>query len=147
MSAPLRIVRRTTVKSVLDNKGSDNEGLKTYLDRLLKLIPAEVLSLYLVGSGVIPKKNTDAVVVWAGFCLIAVIIVKAYGTSDKAKDTEPDWIHVTISTVAFVVWLYSMGGPFVGWGLHKPYIGSLLILGFTFLVPYVYRGQADVNKQ
>ena len=129
MFAPLRIRR-------LNNKGSGDDGFKSYLDRLLKLIPAEVLSLYVVGIGLVPETETLAAMAWAIFCLLAVIFVKAYGTGY-------DWIHVGISTVAFVLWIYSSGGPFKQLGLHQPYIGSLLILGFTFIVPYLYKGQPD----
>src|SRR5688500_942553 len=124
MAAPLRIYRPT-------RKGiADSEALKPYLDRLLKLIPAEVLSLYLVGVGVIPKEGTTALVLWASFCLIAVIMVKAYGTSDRVHNIQPDWVHVILSAIAFVIWVYSLGGPFEVYELHVPYIGSLLILGF-----------------
>ncbi len=138
MSAPLRI-RPPTRKSVANGDG----GLKPYLDRLLKLIPAEVLSLYLVGFGVIPKESATAALVWAVFCLFAVGLVKGYGTSDRAHNLKPDWIHVTLSMIAFIIWIYSMGGPFVSWGWHVPYISSLLILAFTFVVPYFYRGQTE----
>jgi hypothetical protein len=69
--------------------------------------------------------------------------VKAYGTSDKARAVAPDWIHVGLSMVAFVIWIYSMGGTFDKLGWHVPYIGSLLVLAFTFVSPYFYRGQPD----
>jgi hypothetical protein len=135
MSAPLRI-RPATTKTI-----GDQEQLKPYLDRLLKLIPAEVLSLYLVGVGIIPSEKHVVAIGWAIFCLMAVALVKAYGTSDD--DTSPDWTHVCISMIAFVLWVYSLGGPFVVLKLHEPYLASLLILAFTFIAPFAYRGKSD----
>lgn len=137
MSAPLRISR--TTKSIL---GPD-DGLKPYLDRLLKLIPAEVLSLYLVGNGVIPPGTALPEFIWAGFCLAAVGLVKAYGTSDAERKIPPDWTHVALSMIAFVIWTYSLGGPFLYVGIYKAYVGSLLILAFTFLVPFLYKGPSN----
>jgi len=139
MSAPLRI-RPPARKGV-----GDDDGLKPYLDRLLKLIPAEVLSLYLVGSGLIPKAEIVTSIIWAVFCAIAVGVVKAYGTSDLARKVKPDMMHVMLSMIAFVIWIYSLGGPFEYFNLYKGYVGSLLILAFTFVVPYLYRGQPDTS--
>jgi hypothetical protein len=139
MSAPLRIRPRAT-KAI-----GDNDELKSYLDRLLKLIPAEVLSLYLVGIGIIPNDKITALIIWAIFCLLAVGGVKAYGTSDRAHNIKADKVHVTLSMIAFVIWVYSMGGLFEYFHVHEAYIGSLLILAFTFAVPYFYRGQPDAG--
>ena len=138
MSAPLRI-RPPTTKSVTGGA----EALKPYLNRLIKLIPAEVLSLYVVGNGFITADNAVLLSIWAAFCLVATFLVKAYGTSDKARALPADWVHVALSMVAFGLWVYSMGGPFaaLGW-YHKP-AASLLILAFTFVVPYLYRGKPE----
>jgi hypothetical protein len=135
MSAPLRI-RRTAVKSA----SGSSDGIKLYLDRLLKLIPTEVVSLYMVGTGMIPPKSIEVLLLWPMICLIGVVVVRRFGTSDPAQGVPPDWVHVGISSVAFMIWTYSLGGPFAYYGLHIPYIGSLLIMTFTFFVPYVYKG-------
>jgi hypothetical protein len=137
MSAPLRI-RQPGSKAT-----GKHDELKPYLDRLLKLIPAEVLSLYLVGTGVIPKDKVAALAFWGAVCLVATVVVKAFGTSDRRNGLAPDKIHVALSAIAFLIWTYSLGGPWVAWNLYESYIGSLMILAFTFFVPYAYRGQPD----
>jgi hypothetical protein len=141
MSAPFRIRRPDTgVKAVALGP---EEGFKFYLDRLFKMIPAEVVSLYLVGSGFIPEAQAVALLIWAVVCLIGVVAVRAYGTTDPAENKPPDWVHVAISSVAFVIWVYSLGGPFAAFKLYVPYIGSLLVLAWTFFVPIFYKGPAD----
>ena len=124
-------------------------GFQSYLDRLIKMIPAEVIGLYLVGSGIIPISYPPtttpmiqkiALVIWALICLIAVVVVRIYGTYDQSYHHPIDWPHVVISAIAFLIWVYTIGGPFAIFGLTVPWIGSLLVLVWTFFVPIFYHG-------
>jgi hypothetical protein len=141
MSAPFRI-RRRDVGARAVSRGSGEE-FKSYLERLVKMIPAEVVGLYLIGSGIIPEGQRVGLLVWSIVCLIAVVVVRAYGTADPEKSQTPQWSTVLISSGAFVIWLYSLGGPFEPFGWHVPYIGSLLVLAWTFIVPILYKGTPD----
>jgi hypothetical protein len=40
------------------------EELKDYLHRLVRLIPSEVVGLYLVGQGVISEKQPGPILIW-----------------------------------------------------------------------------------
>jgi hypothetical protein len=71
------------------------------------------------------------------------VVVKAYGTADPQASEAPDWRHVGISSVSFLIWVYTIGGPFAAYNLAVPWIGSLLVLGWTFFIPRVYRGARD----
>ncbi len=145
--APYRIPTRSTPEVMAEaasalprEPGTDFQG---YLDRLMKMIPGEVIGLYLVGSGFIPSNQSLVLLIWSVICLGGVVAIKAYGTADRANQKPPDWVHVAISTVAFVIWVYSIGGPFAKYGVAVPYIGSLLVLAWTFFVPTFYKGPAD----
>ena len=107
------------------------------------MIPAEVVSLYWVGSGFIPADQSIVLTVWAVVCLVGLVLVRAYGTADTAENKPTDWVHVAISCIAFVIWVYSVGGPFMAFNLHVPYLGSLLVLAWTFFMPIFYKGPAD----
>jgi hypothetical protein len=113
---------------------------QSYLDRLIKMIPAEVIGLYLVGSGIIPAGQKIALIVWTAVCLIAVVVIRIYGTYDPTKKHPIDWLHVLISAVAFLIWIYTIGGPFAAYGLTVSWVGSLLVLVWTFFVPLFYHG-------
>jgi hypothetical protein len=139
MSAPLRI-RRSSISSVAAGE-QQNEELKGYLDRLLKLIPAEGLGAYLVGSGFIPRDQPVVLVVWTIICLSGVVLIKAFGTADARNNEPPDWTHVAISTIAFLIWVYTLGGPFVVLNLHAPFVGSLLVITWTYFLPIFYKGK------
>lgn len=142
MSAPFRI-RKPVQKSALPAATASTEGFNAYLERLLKMIPAEVISLYLVGSGLVSAEPPVALTIWAALCLAGLVVIRAYGTADSLRHLPPDWVHVAISAMAFVIWVYSLGGPFASYGLHIPYVGSLLVLAWTFFVPLFYKGPAS----
>jgi len=148
VSAPLRI--RRPDKGVRKVARGGEEDFKFYLDRLVKLIPGPAVGLYLIGNGLIPKEQAILPVIvqilWSILCLFAVIVITAFGTTDPQKKESPDWKHVGISSVSFVIWLYTIGGPFAAFNPvvpYVPYIGSLLVLAWTFFVPFFYKGPPE----
>ncbi len=120
--------------------GGSASGFQMYLDRLIKLIPAEVVGLYLVGVGAIPAGQDVGSAAWTGICFLVVILVRALATRDPARDLGPQWVAVAVSAVAFAIWAYTMGGPFVTYHLYVGWIGALAVLLWTFGVPYFYKG-------
>ena len=143
MSAPFRIQRPATGAVRAAGAQGSQENFKFYLDRLMKMIPAEVISLYLIGRGFIPLEKPIVLAAWALVCVAGVFLIRAFGTADPEANKSPDWVHVTISAVAFVIWVYTLGGPFEAAKVYEPYVGSLLVLAWTFFVPVVYKGPQD----
>jgi hypothetical protein len=153
MVAPFRIrPPGAGVKAVAQG----DQDFRYYLDRLLRLIPAEAVSLYLVGSGLIPpdplpvsgppsagRVGTHAIAstIWAVVCLIAVLLVRIRYTADPQQHEGTQWPAVAVSAIAFVIWVYTLGGPFADFGIYVPWLGSLLVLAWTFFVPYFYQGK------
>ena len=156
MSAPYRIRAPQARPQPMGDAGAPtkraaasagSEGFRSYLDRLLKMIPAEIVSLFVVGSGVIPEDQALALVAWTIICLAGVVFLRAYGTADPEERLPTDWTHVAISCGAYIIWVYSLGGPFKAYDLYVPYLGSLLVLGWTFVIPMVYQGPESVPPQ
>jgi hypothetical protein len=117
------------------------DTLNAYLERMLKMVPTEVIALYLAGAGILTLPAQRLMLaIWAVFCLFCVALVRTLGSRDPARNQGPQWPVVAISMGAFSIWVYSMGGPFAAYGLVVPGLGSLLMLGFTFLAPYLYKG-------
>jgi hypothetical protein len=122
------------------------DPLKAYVERLVKLIPAEVVSLYVAGRALIqasfPQGGDAAQPYWIGwtlFCLVAVVIVRAWATSDAALRLKPQWGAVAIATVSFVVWVYSLGDVFRPWPVWSELAAGLLVLAWTFIAPWLVR--------
>ena len=141
MAAPFRIERKGVGVREVSAAPGPGPDMESYFERLIKMIPGEVIALYVLGSGVIPTGQPISLVVWAVVCIFAVIAVRAWGSADRSKGETADWMMVLISAVAFVVWLYNLGGPFAAYNLYVPYIGTLVALAYTFFVPIFYRGR------
>ena len=147
MPAPYRIVNPAIR---IKDAPAAQPDYSSYLDRLMKMVPTEVIGLYLVGSGIIPHDQPLVLTLWALVCLAGVVAIRVWGTTDAAAGQPTDWTHVAISGVAFVIWVYTMGGgPFATGGVfaatheQAPYVGSLLVLTWTFFVPIFYKGPAS----
>lgn len=140
MATPYRIKRPRIAKFTTMTSSPEPQEFKLYLDRLTTMIPGEVIGLYLVGNGFIPLEQGYVQLFWSIFCLVAVVMIRCYGSSDIKRGIKPQWETVIISAIAFVIWVYSLGGPFATFKVYIPYIGSLLVLAWTFLVPYFYKG-------
>ena len=143
MTAPYRITRKDPrLQKVSAIEKKPDQEVREYLSRLMKLIPAEVVGLYLGGSGVIPEDQPGFLIGWSLFCLFCVFLVRRYGSS-KSGWKKPQWKVVWISMISFLIWLYSLGDVFRVLGIYIPFLGTLLILAWTFLVPYFYRGEIE----
>lgn len=150
MSAPYRIIRQSPTGGGIDGslraplsaeQQPANEDL--YKDRLIKLIPGEVVALYLVGQGIIPQEGTWVQFVWIVICLVGLIMFRIQGTRDPVQNQSPQIPSVIIASLAFLIWVYTLGGPFASIGIHIPYVGSLLVLIWTFFIPLVYKGDLE----
>lgn len=139
MSAPLRFTKRETIR-VSAGKG---EEFKVYIESLAKMVPAEAQSLYAIGRSAIPSGEKGFGYGWIGFCLFAVILVRGFGSADPKERQGPDWLHVLISCLAFLIWVYTLGGIFAEFNNAKPFIGILLTAAFTFVVPYLFQLYRD----
>jgi len=104
-----------------------------YLARLVKLIPAEVVALYLTFKEV----AATWLDVWAWICLVLVIIARAFGT--KGAQKSPQVGAVLLAAFSYVLWIYATGGHLVQIDLPAGAV-SVAIGVWTFLVPIFYKG-------
>jgi hypothetical protein len=111
-----------------------------YLDRLLKLIPGETVAAYLFVVGVIQtalKGQPSALSIWL-WIVFAVIGVGNFFYWKRAKVTDPT--QYVVLTAAYVVWVFTIGGPFATMEWYQPFMGSVILGLFTFLAPQFYKG-------
>jgi hypothetical protein len=138
MTAPFRIENQDKLRTTPPTASVE---FRDYLGRLLKMIPAEVVGVYMIGAGIIPQTERVVSAIWAFICLGLVFLVRIYGTRDPDKKKPAQPLPVLIAAGAFVIWIYSQGGPFEQFGLYVPYIGSLAVLLWTFVIPIFYKGE------
>lgn len=110
-----------------------------YAERTAKYVPGEVVAVYVSLNGILdavdPSDRLRVPVSWLVFvlCLVATpLYLNLLGRRE-----ERPWLHMGISTVAFVIWGYALGGPFQLIGVHKAWLGSVLLGVFTLVVGLV----------
>ena len=153
MAAPFRIRRgpSRSQRSAIEGQGSQRAD--AYGARLLKLIPAEAVAFYLAGRSIITAGDESvagldparALLVWAILGLVGVFVLRWWGTADRRVGERPQWSAIAIALVSYAVWVYSLGDSFADYGVHDPKIASLLVILWTFVVPFFYRGSRPTS--
>jgi hypothetical protein len=113
--------------------------IDSYYDKLLKYIPADVVAAWIVVNALITGASgiATATFLWVAFG-IGVILTAVWTwklTSLPGKTTA--WTQILISTGAFIVWVFALGGPFVTLSFYKPIYGALLMILYTLVVPLI----------
>jgi hypothetical protein len=109
-----------------------------YFDRLLKYIPADVVGLWLTGSGLVQSQADNQTRIGLLWMLFVVGLVFSFfwtrkQTAEAQKSTA--WQQILLSCGSFFVWVFAIGGPFAELPLYKPLYGSLLLLIYTSFIP------------
>ena len=151
-----RITRRRPVAAA---EASEGDSFRAYMDRLIRLIPAEVIGIYLtvrtfaVGAG--PEDSETARIMaratnatsdpfldwWPVVCVALVLISRVLGTREEGGGIRSVQIQaVLISVVSFVIWVYAMGHQILGFGMGDQRYVAAAVVVWTFLIPRIYRG-------
>lgn len=106
-----------------------------YATRVAKYIPGEVLAGYVAMESfvraMLPGATITIVTSWA-VLIFAMVLTPVYLSMVSPKNA-PKRLHLGLSTVAFLVWAYALGGPFSLMGVHNAQIGSILLVAFTLI--------------
>lgn len=137
----LQIITRSMVKNGFVPPKALPTQPDPYQDRLLKLIPAEVVSVYLAVSVLLPGPTTsmqdDA---HAGLRIGAFVILLVANFFIKRKGGVTDSTQLIITSLAFIIWVISLGGPvkFHIGTEESTLVGAVLTPLFTLLAPVLY---------
>jgi hypothetical protein len=118
----------------------------TYEARLFKLIPSEVVALYIFLDGVLraaPRNVPAQTIRWLVFALLLCgtwfYLERVANVSKKGQ--------LAASTVAFAVWVFSLGGPFVDYAWYSYVYGAIALPLYTFGVAIGQGKSADEKKK
>lgn len=132
MSAPFRIRKQASV-GVVQTSGMRDSG-DVYMERLVKLVPSEVIGIFLAGKGY----AETWVGTWTAVCMVLVLISRIWGTHEKGKPIQ--WVGVVVSFISFAIWIYAIGSHLLNFVLPDDGIAYVAVLVWTFIVPYFYKG-------
>ena len=115
-----------------------------FKDRLIKLIPAEIIAAYITISGLIisfsegdpnaDKSNLLWIIILVLMIFTPVYLVKVSGVSKKGQ--------ILFSTIGFLVWAFATASPYTKeiLGFSFQLITSVILILYTLLIPLFYKG-------
>jgi len=112
-----------------------------YVSKIIKLIPADIISVYLAIFNIIKSNNQNPdgnpTLQWIVFGLM-IIITPFYLKKVALINTTK---QIVFCTVSFAVWVFSMGGPLDGQiiiGYTAQFLGAVFLPIYTLLIPLLY---------
>ena len=110
--------------------------VQDYQDRLLKLIPSEIVGAYMVLQGIIPAAQAK----WATTVVSGILFLLTPLYLNRLQNVQRI-SQLLVTTVSFAVWVYSLGGPFQYWGWYQSWLGSVVLILWTLIVPLLVNPQ------
>lgn len=103
----------------------------TYQDRLLKLIPAEVVATYIFLDGVLRLAPANVPVPILRWFVFVVLLLGTWFYLSRVENVTKTH-QLAISTIAFALWVFYLGGPFASFRWYSPIYGAVLLPLYTF---------------
>ncbi|MFA7340615.1 MAG: hypothetical protein WC028_27775 [Candidatus Obscuribacterales bacterium] len=121
----------------LDSKSTDS-----YSERLIKYIPADILAAYLAITGIAESNNPPLWLSWGifGVMLALTPLYVCYVKTQPVGFVSSKMFHWVTACLAFSAFVFSLGGPFATFEWYKPYLGSVVLILTTLIIP-VLEGQ------
>jgi len=128
------------IKSAADLPVPPPSQVNDYKDRLVKLIPSEIITAYVTLKALINgagEQGNRQLLTWIVFGILVVLnpLYLYYVTNVKKAG------QIVFSSFAFVLWVMVIGGTFTTvLGYSAEYLGSIMLVVYTLLIPFVYKG-------
>jgi DMSO reductase anchor subunit len=128
------------IKAASDLPPTPVSPVNDYKDRLVKLIPSEIITAYVTLKGLINgagEQGNKQLLLWIVFGILVIMnpLYLYYVTNVKKA-----W-QIVFSSIAFVLWVLVIGGTFnTILRFSAEYIGSILLVIYTLFIPFVYKG-------
>lgn len=106
-----------------------------YSDRLIKLIPTEVIGVYFSMVTLLKNSRDDVadLVPWLVFAFGALATLFYLRITLKVLGTR----QLTLSVIAFCVWAFTIGEPFSQYAWYNGTYAGLLLIAYTFVAPQI----------
>lgn len=115
-----------------------------FKDRLLKLIPSEIVAAYAAIQGFLIAQDTLIVI-----AVIVILFVMTYFYLLKVEEVK-DLKHRVFATISFLVWVYAIAPETILDELHEvlynPPLASITLILWTLLIPIVIT-KVDASNQ
>ncbi|TAL69900.1 MAG: hypothetical protein EPN82_04590 [Bacteroidetes bacterium] len=109
--------------------------VQPYQNKLVKLIPTEIVGGYMVLIGMIPASYSK---LWYLIITLVLLILTPFYL--KRFTGVKNITQLVVATLSFLVWTYSInGGLFNYWDLYNAPVASIILILWTLLIPLVVK--------
>jgi hypothetical protein len=126
-----------------------------YSDKLVKLIPSEIIGAYMVLSNILgstagsmqasvktfPVTDNDLKPILLQVVFFILLILTPVYLKKISRVNNVTQLIVT--TISFIIWVYTLGGPFIVWGIYYSLIGSVVLVLWSVIIPLFVIPTAD----
>jgi hypothetical protein len=124
------------------SRAIDREG-NSFLQVLLKLIPSEILAVFVFVQGVLPAFAAPHLVFTAILLALTPVYLRwGMGVRSRAQ--------LTVSTLSLAVWIFAMGnGPvrFLKSPFYEPWYGAMALALWTLVPPIFLSGKGRRRRE
>lgn len=141
MSRSIKIKDQPGVRTLDPPESSD-----PYVSKLIKLIPAEIIGVYLSVFNLIgmegesgPSRDTLHLIVFGLILVITPFYLKRVA---KIKENR----QIVFCVFAFVIWVFTLGGPIENLAVGPysvKFLGAIFLPIYTLLIPLFYDTQTE----
>lgn len=117
-----------------------------FSNKVVKFIPTEVVGGYMMlagflgfGPGAVDGAKVDGILIQVVFFFLLAFTPVYLWFIGEVRNI----VQIGVATVSYVVWVYSLGGPFEVWGCTThPQIAAVVMALWTFIPPlFVHAAQ------
>lgn len=123
--------------------GNEAQNAKDYLDRVARYVPAEILAAYLTLLPIVVATTKTEASLRNGLLAVVLFGLLLINIPYLLRATPvgaPRLKHIVVSTLAYLVWTYSIGGFWTALGFYREAVAAILIvfvsLGSGLVIPY-----------
>ncbi len=117
---------------------------QSYADKVVKLVPTEIVGAYMVLAGIVgvtastPTAPTDSLskILIQGVFFVLLVLTPLYLWRVSGVTNI---VQLVVTTLAFILWIYTLGGPFAVWGIYEPKVAAILLTLWSFIIPVIVR--------
>lgn len=130
-------MNRRVVQSQLQAGGT--QGVDTYFTKVVKLIPSDIVAAWTFVAALISSASDvpATTVLWVAFAFAVVLTAFWTNMQTRQAGLPPAWRQIAVSTVAFAVWVFALGGPFAALEWYRPLYGTLILVAYTLIAPLI----------
>jgi hypothetical protein len=119
-----------------ENPRAEKSNVKSYLEKVSTIIPAEIIAGYLAMLGFL-SKGSDGIHIANQNLLIGILIFSIILTPlylyYHSEENKPKIIHLLVSTIAFMVWAFVTSGEKFNISFYSAETASVILVAFSLV--------------